>query len=244
MKQPDENLIVDFYNRKWTIEDRRHVELCEDEIARMVAIRSALEAHKPTGLVDVLDYGCGTAWLAAYLPRRFRITGVDISDQAISAATRMFPEHRFVCASVFDDVLSGEQFDAVVSQEVIEHLPTERQEEYIARCRSYLRANGCLVLTTPNKWALINMRRYLGLSLEHLGEQPVENPLTIRQLRRMAEKYFRITRLYTVYDPIAHSGLHRVLYSVKLRRFVPGWCYLPHLLNAKLRIVLIANKRS
>jgi len=237
-------LLREYYDRKWAAENDRYVRLGDDGRARMLAIREQLESYFPNGPVKILDYGCGTGWLAAYLPRRFFVTGVDISTTGIELARRLFPEYEFICASVFDDVLGGRTFDAVVSQEVIEHLPRERQAEYLKRCAALLDSSGILVLTTPNKWALVNMRRTLGRPLDHLGEQPVENPLTVSELRMLAEQHFRVIRLYTVFDPVAHCGLHRILYSLKLRRLIPGWKALPHLLNAKLHTVLVAQRRA
>jgi 2-polyprenyl-3-methyl-5-hydroxy-6-metoxy-1,4-benzoquinol methylase len=145
---------------------------------------------------------------------------------------------------VFDDFLPGERFDVVISQEVLEHVPVEQQAKLLASCRDRLVTNGLLVLTTPNRWAIINRRRARGQSLEKLGDQPYENIVSVRELRAMAQPYFHIHRLYTVHDTGLCKGLHRFLYSGRLREAVPGWSNMAHLLNAKIYSILLGTPRE
>lgn len=67
----------------------------------------------------VLDVGCGLGHLADWLQQsgvEAQYTGLDLTPDLLSAASRRHPQHRFVLGSVLDaDVLRGERFDVVLS---------------------------------------------------------------------------------------------------------------------------------
>lgn len=235
---------IAFYDERWSKATDRHAELSNVPRERIGAIMVALALRFGSrGFLSMLDYGCGNGWMTRYLRAFGQVTGIDVSPEGIRQAAECYPEHRFTCHSVFDDFLPGEQFDVVLSQEVLEHVAVEQQPELLARCRDRLKPDGLLVLTTPNRWAVMNRRRAKGQSLERLGDQPIENILSVRELRTMAKPYFHIRHLYTVRDTGRATGLHRLLYSGQLRRRVPGWIHLAHLLNAKIYSILIGAPR-
>ena len=109
------------------------------KLARAVAI---LEALAETGLSEprILELGCGTGWLSAILGQFGPTTGVELSGEAVEAARRRYP---FLDLSQVDLAVwtpPEEEFDVVVSHEVIEHL-TE-QDRHLAIARHALRPDG------------------------------------------------------------------------------------------------------
>ncbi len=65
----------------------------------------------------VLDFGCGSGALAAFIPPD-RYLGFDVDAASLAAAHRLFPQHRFTA-----DLPPEPAFDTVVALAVIEHVP-------------------------------------------------------------------------------------------------------------------------
>lgn len=96
---------------------RKHIESFLDRMCEMV------ESTTPS---SVLDAGCGEGYVVDLLARRnpdWRISGVDLSDEAIAYANEHFGEQgRFRTGSLYKLPYSDRSFDVVVCSEVLEHL--------------------------------------------------------------------------------------------------------------------------
>ncbi|HDS29578.1 MAG TPA: class I SAM-dependent methyltransferase, partial [Firmicutes bacterium] len=98
-----------------------------------------------------LDLGCGEGYGSKMLAGRAEsAVGVDIDDKAIAHAVENYQADnlKFVASDVCDLPFDDNEFDAVVSFEVIEHIVNpKRMLEEIARI---LKPDGILLLSTPN----------------------------------------------------------------------------------------------
>jgi GT2 family glycosyltransferase/SAM-dependent methyltransferase len=101
---------------------------------------------------DVLDVACGEGYGAYFMADAARsVIGVDISDEAFQHASATYTKANLqfrqgsVTALDFDDA----SFDVVVSFETIEHLV--EQAQMLAEIRRVLRADGFLVISSPNR---------------------------------------------------------------------------------------------
>jgi 2-polyprenyl-3-methyl-5-hydroxy-6-metoxy-1,4-benzoquinol methylase len=98
----------------------------------------------------VLDIGCGNGSLAKYLTEYgFNIVGIDPSESGIKNARILLSKNKFYCMGIYDDPKNIEEnnFDAVVSTEVIDHLFYPRELLRFAKVK--LKKNGILLLSTP-----------------------------------------------------------------------------------------------
>lgn len=96
----------------------------------------------------VLDVGCATGDLIADVVKRgWRGFGVDFNDWAIEEARRSVPDASFFSGTLHDDPFPGQQFDAIVMVDFIEHVRQPAVELEAARAR--LAPGGRLVLSTP-----------------------------------------------------------------------------------------------
>ncbi len=96
---------------------------------------------------SVLDLGCGRGrWAREYACRGARVTGVDISPDAIEVLSREMPGHRFLCQDITRLVVPKESFDVVNSVTVLQHLPEEGQRIVLRLVSSCLKHGGYLVL--------------------------------------------------------------------------------------------------
>lgn len=101
----------------------------------------------------VLDSGCGEGYGTAALARgagpRALVVGLDtFADAALHAATT-YPQARFVCADAARIPFADATFDAVVSLQVVEHVPDP--DSYVAECARVLRRGGVFACATPNR---------------------------------------------------------------------------------------------
>jgi len=100
----------------------------------------------------ILDVGCGPGTFLGRLRSPFQDgLGIDIATGQIEYARRTYgrPHLEFQVADV-RDVREREPFDAVVSIEVIEHLPPVDTQPFLQTIWNLLKPGAPLVLTTPN----------------------------------------------------------------------------------------------
>ena len=98
-----------------------------------------------------LDLGCGagvpvTQWLA----RRFRVTGVDVSERQLELARRYVPSATFLKAGMTELDFPAGSFDAVVAFYSIIHVPRTEQPALVGRIHRWLKPGGAFLAT----WAV------------------------------------------------------------------------------------------
>ena len=106
----------------------------------------------------ILDLGCGNGGITSVLAQLgARVVGCDADEAGIKAAQKRLPDVKFHVLGVYDDpALLGEQdFDLVISTEVIEHLFLPRALPRFAR--AVLKPGGHLVISTPYHGYLKNL---------------------------------------------------------------------------------------
>jgi SAM-dependent methyltransferase len=99
---------------------------------------------------DVLDAGCGVGYGAAHLARiARRVTGVDVSDDAIDYSRRRYaaPNLAFEKMDLASLALPDGSFDVVCSFETIEHVPD--RDAVLGELRRVLREDGTVLVSTP-----------------------------------------------------------------------------------------------
>jgi 2-polyprenyl-3-methyl-5-hydroxy-6-metoxy-1,4-benzoquinol methylase len=100
----------------------------------------------------VLEFGCATGYMSEMLKARrgSTVTGIEIDPQAAEIAqTRA--DRVFVGDADeldFDDLLDGEQFDAILFADVLEHL--RRPDLVLRRIGHFLADDGAIIASIPN----------------------------------------------------------------------------------------------
>lgn len=106
------------------------------------------EVLKRLNINNALDIGCGTGegWLhiKAIVPK-LHYTGTDFSPLAVEAAQHIFPDATWRLCDYKDQPFPEGSFEAVMSQETIEHL--EDPEALIAEMKRL--ATKAVIVTTP-----------------------------------------------------------------------------------------------
>ena len=109
-----------------------------------------INALKAIGAKRVLDIGCGNGSITRLLYKNgFQIVGLDPSSQGVACCRSLMPNAVFYEMGVYDAPTSfpENEFDAVISSEVIEHLYSPQFLPHFAKAK--LRTHGHFILTTP-----------------------------------------------------------------------------------------------
>ncbi len=140
------------------------------------AKRYLFAAERVRGM-HVLDVGCGVGYGAKLLAKRAQqVVAVDVDEYALHYGEMTYPDDRIQRVRVapisttqglpFEDG----SFDAVVTFEVIEHIPVEHIEAFFAEIARVTKPEGMLILSTPNKHVYIQYPDPRHVSLMTLDE--------------------------------------------------------------------------
>lgn len=180
-----------YYDQLWPSLGRK---LHYTEINRARFIVDSLQEYIGQGKIQILDFGCGRGWMAPFLDPFGSITAIDFSEVGIDFAKSNYGNYaNFILADPDSDTLGLPpylKFDAIISSEVIEHVPNH--SDYIEQIFSFLKPNGWLMLTTPNGnvWS-----EFSAIPTYQSQLQPIENWLTTERLNKLlTEKGFKIYR--------------------------------------------------
>ena len=107
------------------------------------------------GVRSICDLGCGNGHIAGRLASLgYEVTGVDASASGIGIAQRAYPNVKFVEALIDRD-LALNDFDLVISSDVIEHL--YRPSDLLEAAFSVLKPGGHILIGTPYHGYLKNL---------------------------------------------------------------------------------------
>jgi 2-polyprenyl-3-methyl-5-hydroxy-6-metoxy-1,4-benzoquinol methylase len=125
-------------------EHAREAGLREVRATNFRTLLAEIKSLKPSG--RLLDVGCAHGWFLELAARDFDALGIE-PDQPVSTATAA--RGLAVRQGFFPDVLAAdEQFDVIVFNDVIEHIPDI--ESTLAACHRHLKTGGVLVLNVPS----------------------------------------------------------------------------------------------
>jgi SAM-dependent methyltransferase len=143
----------------------------------------------------VLEYGCGTGSLSFDLMiEGARVTGIDISEVAISKAKEMMLEKntggdlRFAVMDAEDLAFEADEFSVVCGSGILHHLNVERAFKELSRV---LKKEGKAVFMEPLGYnPLINLYRKMTPEMRSRDERPLTRPDI-----DLAGKYFGDVRI-------------------------------------------------
>ena len=208
MSAKQENMDQGFYDRLWKTTGHRLT--FSDRICGRAVIQSLHgQGHFPGSGKSTLELGCGTGWLSQKLLLHGPVTAIDFSPETIAANARRAPAVDFRCGDITEDLGFRDEFDAVISVEVIEHIRHEDQSKLLNQAALALKSGGILVLTTPN--------RTVNEALGYQGFQPIEDWLSFDELSILLERQFEIVEMFSVVLPVRS----RILDVLWKRLFYP-----------------------
>jgi len=207
-KEPQNQIQIDTYREKgpvqlgpWTSHiwrnDPRHLGF---NLARYKFCAKML-----AGKSEVLEVGCGDAFgMMVVLQSVVSIHGIDFEPIIIEdIKTRLANEGAKRCSFSVLDITKkpmSRKFDAAYSLDVIEHIPAEFEDRFIANICGSLRPNASCIIGTPN----IEAEKYASpASAEgHVNLKSAES------LRELLSRYFRNVFIFSMNDEVVHTGFY------------------------------------
>lgn len=183
--------------------------------------REALKRLSVLGRTDLnlLEVGCGAAWMTPWLKAFGAVTATDLSDGVVEDASRRIPHVAFVAGDFLELDFAPATFDVVVTFETLSHVPD--QARFVAKIAALLRPGGYLILATQNRPVL-----------ERLNHVAPAAPAQIRrwvdrhELEALITPHLELLELFSV-TPKANRGPWRILdahaVSAALRAVGGGW---------------------
>lgn len=135
--------------RDWQVANARHEQL-------KLLVADALRGDRRG--VRILDVGCGTGVMTAFMTRFGMATGVDYSEPAVRLAAAMVPHASFRVGSLVDAGLASGAFDLITLFDVLEHVPLWQRSGFAGELGRLLAREGTLVASTPHPRMTESMR--------------------------------------------------------------------------------------
>ncbi|MGB0850998.1 MAG: class I SAM-dependent methyltransferase [Bacteroidia bacterium] len=169
--------------------------------------------------LTVLEIGCGEAGnLKPFLDLGCRCVGIDISEGRIENGKKFFKDHpnvsklELIAEDIYDTV-SPEEFDIIISRDVIEHIPN--QLEFMKRCRDFMKPDGLYFIGFPPWYnpfgghqQLLKNKLFSKLPYFHIIPRPLYKGL----LKLIGESDIKIEGMLEIYDTrITIDRLNRTL---------------------------------
>ncbi len=169
-------------------------------------IKQLLDVYSEKRGKELLEVGCGEGMLLKEFAQRWpslKLSGLDVSPDAIRAAERIAPEASLLEGSAFDLPFESDSFDTVLCVEVLEHLsdPARAMQE-IARVASQR-----IILSVPHEpWFRLGNLAVLSHPLT-LGNPPDHcNHWRVGSFLSWASEWMDIERVETPFPWIISSG--------------------------------------
>lgn len=161
---------------------------------------------------SVLDIACGTGYGCKMLLNRAttRITGIDISQDAISIASKWYKDDgiAFMVGNILDIELPNGSQDVITCFETIEHV--KEQETAISELCRVLNPRGMLIISSPNRQAW---------SPGKLASDPPDNPFHVSEFSTKEFVSF-LRHYFGTVTVFGQRGANKLLFLVPfLRRF-------------------------
>jgi SAM-dependent methyltransferase len=156
-----------------------------------------------SGSNHVLEVGCGDAFGTRIVLQEVKqITAIDIDPVFIKDANeRMVERWKFNCR--VHDILAKPVegiFDGAYSLDVLEHIPQENEDRYLANIAHSLTEHGVLIIGTPS------------LQSQAYASPPSKeghiNCKDHRALKELCLKFFHNVFIFSMNDEVVHTGFY------------------------------------
>lgn len=169
------------------------------------ASRYKFAARVLEGQGRVLEVGCGDAFMTRIVQQHVgTVVAVDFDPILIGDALDRVSDQWPIDLRVHDMVEApiGENFDAVLSLDVIEHILPENVDRFLANIVSSLSKTGVLVVGAPS------IESQLYASKESIEGHV--NCMTASDFKGLMSRFFHNVFVFSMNDEVVHTGFHKM----------------------------------
>lgn len=184
---------------------------CPNHNLRYIALAELIEKHEVT---DLLVLGCGKGILESILPDKVKCTSIDIKQDDLETArhlNRGKKNRNFICCDI--NAIKTGKYSAVLISEVLEHLQDD--EAALRKAGEFLRKDGILFLTVPNRERLVNtIRKACGKSVQFMSDEHIREYSKNEALALLNRAGFKPESQKEVYVSFPKEHLVRKVVSI------------------------------
>ena len=171
----------------------------------------------------ILDLGCGYGSLVHHLNRikGNRAIGIDLDEESISVAKKLFPDESFSLATL-DHNIESNSFNYVILRDVLHHLKEDNLEKVIfEQIKRILKKDGKIIIFDPNVNLVLRISRKI---MRHVdAECTFKEALTILK----SSNYIVVKTDFTE------------LFALPLSGGYVGICFVPRILTIQYILIFI-----
>lgn len=162
-----------------------------------------------SGRRNVIEIGCGDAFNAPIVMQEVKqLTVTDFDAEFIKdAIARMPPEYPYMARThnFLDGPIEG-QFDAAYALDVLEHIDTRHERQFIGNIMRCLTADAVMIIGMPS----LESQAYAspGSRLGHI------NCKTAPDLKALLEIWFHSVFVFSMSDEVVHTGYHKMAHYI------------------------------
>lgn len=154
------------------------------------------------GKIRVLEVGCGDAFcLPLILQTVQQVHGIDLEPGMITH-NQQACRHTDRCSFAVHDLsrapVAGDPFDAAFSLDVLEHIPVEREDDFVCNIGRSITPHGMVMIGTPNITADAHAS-----PMSRLGHINLKSHETLSALM---QRHFHSVLLFGMNDEVVHTG--------------------------------------
>jgi len=156
--------------------------------------------------IKILDLGCGQGHITGIIKKRYpnsEISGLDYSISAIEYAVSHFNSVDFIVGNAYSPPYSPEYFDAVICNNLWEHVPDPIF--LLGKIRAILKKDGVAIISTPSRYRLQNLVRVLaGKPVRFMSEYHVTEYTIGQVLEQLRFGKFSVVSISS--QPVRNTG--------------------------------------
>lgn len=160
----------------------------------------------------ILDIGCGPGIYMDLLKDNYQVSGIDVSEEMLVAASRILPKNELYKGN-FLNAEFKENFDAIYSISVLEYVPVSQISRFFEKCSELLNKDGILFIQYPHALKRSDLyypdRNYINYS-----------PL---QIEKIAQKFFSVLEHKQSFDGRPICNFDTSPYPTSSKTFKNGY---------------------
>lgn len=157
-----------------------------------------------SGLDQVLEVGCGDGFASRIVKQSVtNLTLTDIDQLFLEDIQRRFrTEWPVNCLphDYFTGPIPNQQFDGIYSLDVLEHIPSDKDELFLSNIVKNLNATGSMIIGIPS----LESQAYASedSKIGHI------NLMSQKDLKNKMQKYFHNVFIFSMNDEVVHTGFY------------------------------------